>query len=160
MSDLLTAITVVTAVSCGLVGGVFFAFSNFVMKALGRLDPAKGAAAMQSINVTVINPLFMTAVFGTTLVCIVIAVWALTVLDEDYAPYLLGGAALYVIGVAGMTIGFHVPRNNALARVDPHSAEGADVWRRYLREWTAGNHVRTVSGLAAVAALIVALHLG
>jgi len=160
MSDWLTAVTLVTAIGCGLVGGVFFAFSNFVMKALGRLDPANGVAAMQSINIVVITPLFMTALFGTAVACIVVAIGALTDLDESYAPYLLVGAALYVVGVTGMTIGFHVPRNNALARVDPHSAEAADVWRRYLREWTAGNHVRTVSGLAAAIALIIALRVG
>ena len=160
MDDWLSAVTLVTAIGCGLVGGVFFAFSNFVMKALGRLDPANGAAAMQSINVVVITPLFMTALFGTAVACIVVAIAALTALDESYAPYLLIGAALYVVGVTGMTMGFHVPRNNELARVNPHSDEGAAVWSRYLKEWTAGNHVRTISGLAAAAALIIALQMG
>jgi len=44
---------------CGLVGGIFFGFSAFIMKALKRLPPAQGIAAMQCINVTVINPLFI-----------------------------------------------------------------------------------------------------
>ena len=58
-------LTLIWAVGAGLVASIFFAFSTFVMKALNRLPPAQGIAAMQFINVTVINPLFMTAFFGT-----------------------------------------------------------------------------------------------
>lgn len=49
--------------------GVFFAFSTFVMKALGARPLAQGIAAMQSINVAVINRWFMAAFFGTALLC-------------------------------------------------------------------------------------------
>jgi uncharacterized membrane protein len=52
---------------------------------------------------------------------------------------------------------YHVPRNNALAAVDPESAEAADAWSRYLAEWTRGNHVRVAAALAAAALLTVAL---
>ncbi|GAB4198563.1 MAG: hypothetical protein Fur006_48470 [Coleofasciculaceae cyanobacterium] len=53
------------ALGCGLVAGVFFAFSTFVMSALARLQAAQGITAMQSINITAINPPFMVALFGT-----------------------------------------------------------------------------------------------
>jgi uncharacterized membrane protein len=66
-SDWLFGLKLVTALGCGLVGGVFFAFSTFVMRALARLQPKEGIAAMQSINITVINPWFMTALFGTAI---------------------------------------------------------------------------------------------
>lgn len=45
-----------TVVGSALMAGVFFAFSTFVMKALRRLPSPQGIAAMQSINVAVINP--------------------------------------------------------------------------------------------------------
>src|SRR5258705_6992637 len=51
----LTTVTFGTALGAGLVAGVFFAFSSFVMAALARLPPAQAIAAMQSINVTVVN---------------------------------------------------------------------------------------------------------
>jgi len=38
-NQLLFALTLFAALGCGLVGGVFFAFSTFVMKALSRLPP-------------------------------------------------------------------------------------------------------------------------
>jgi uncharacterized membrane protein len=67
------ALTFAAAIGSGVVGGIFYAFSSFVMAALGRLPSAQGAAAMNAINVTVINPTFMIAFMGTTLVCLVLA---------------------------------------------------------------------------------------
>jgi uncharacterized membrane protein len=157
MDGLLFALTLATAVASGLVGGVFFAFSNFVMQALGRLGASEGAAAMQTINITVINPLFMSALFGTGLASLVLLVWGLADLDEPYAGWLIAGGAIYVLGEIVVTMAYNVPRNNALARVNPDSEEGARVWRTYLVEWTRGNHVRTVAGLAACALFAVAL---
>jgi hypothetical protein len=67
MDGLLVALTIVTALGCGLCAGVFFAFSSFVMKALARLPPADAVAAMQAINVVAVTPAFMAALFGTAL---------------------------------------------------------------------------------------------
>ncbi len=50
IDNLLFALTFVSALGCGLMAGVFFAFSAFVMHALARLPPAQGIAAMQSIG--------------------------------------------------------------------------------------------------------------
>jgi uncharacterized membrane protein len=160
MDGLLLGLTLAAVVGAGLVGGVFFAFSNFVMKALGRLRPSEGAAAMQSINITVITPTFMTALFGMGLVSLVLIGWGLADLDEPYAGWLIAAGVIYVIGEIATTGAYHVPRNNALARVDPESEEGARVWSTYLVEWTRMNHVRTVSGLAACALFAVALQAG
>jgi uncharacterized membrane protein len=160
MDGFLFGLTLVAVVGAGLVGGVFFAFSNFVMKALGRLRPSEGASAMQSINITVITPTFMTALFGMGLVSLVLIVWGLVSLDEPYAGWLIAGGVIYVIGEIATTGGYHVPRNNALARVDPETEEGARVWRTYLVEWTRMNHVRTAAGLAAAALFAVALQAG
>ena len=43
-------LTVIAAVGAGVSGGVFFAFSSFIMKALGRLPAAEGISAMNAIN--------------------------------------------------------------------------------------------------------------
>ena len=139
----MSALTVVAAVGCAAMGGVFFAFSAFVMAALRRLPAAQGVAAMQSINVVAVTPLFMTALFGTALACVA------AIVDGEIAA-----GAVYLLGVIAVTIAYNVPRNNALASVDPGSAEAERLWARYLTEWTAANHVRTLSGLAAAALLI------
>ena len=58
---------------------------------------------------------------------------------------------------AVMTVAFHVPRNDTLAALDPSAVGAADAWAIYVREWTVGNHVRTLSGLVASAAFTASL---
>jgi uncharacterized membrane protein len=139
---------------------VFFAFSTFVMKALGRLPAPQGIAAMQSINITVINPLFMLALVGTALACIPVGIIGLLSWGEPYAAYLLAGAVLYPLGAIFTTRAFHIPRNDALAVLDPGRADAARYWAHYLVGWTAWNHVRTIVPLAASALLIGGLLAG
>lgn len=146
-----------TALGCGLVGGVFFAFSTFVMNALARLQPREGIIAMQSINITAINPLFMVALFGTALACLVIAIASLSKLHQPGAVHLLVGSLLYLVGTILVTIAFNVPLNDALAIAKPDSTEGANLWARYLTDWTLWNHIRTIAAFAAAALLTLAL---
>ena len=157
IDDLLFALTFVSALGCGLVAGILYAFSTSVMKALARLPAAQGIAAMQSINITVINPLFMGAFFGTAAACVLVVVFSLSRWNEAGAVYLLSGGLAYLIGTILVTMVFNVPRNNALAAVDPASANGARLWVSYVTSWTAWNHVRTAGALAAAASLTIAL---
>ncbi|MBD2106472.1 anthrone oxygenase family protein [Nodosilinea sp. FACHB-13] len=147
-----------TALGCGLVAGVFFAFSTFVMQALGQQPPAQGIATMQSINITVINPWFMGVLFGTAAGCLGLIAASLTK-GLPGAKYLLIGSLLYLLGTILVTVAFNVPLNDALARVNPDSAEGASFWTKYLASWTLWNHVRTGAALAAAALLTLSLRL-
>jgi uncharacterized membrane protein len=149
--------TLITAIACGLVAGFFFAFSATVMKALARLPAEQGIVAMQSINVVVINPLVMTALFGTALACAVLVVAAFVEWGVAYAAYLLVGGLVYLTGVIFLTGGYHVPRNNALATLDPNDPDAESQWNRYVTTWTAGNHVRTIAPLASATLLTIAL---
>lgn len=153
----LFVLTLVTALGCGLVAGFFFAYSASVMQALARLPAAQGLTGMQSINVAVINPLVMSALFGTALACIAVIVGAVLEWGDPFAVYVLIGGAVYLVGTILLTIAYHVPRNDALATVDPNSPDAERQWTRYLKEWTAANHVRTLSSLAAATLLTIAL---
>ena len=153
----LAVLSFATAVACGLVGGVFFAFSAFVMAALARLPAPQGIAAMQSINVAVINPVFMAAFLGPAVSCLALAALALARWTPA-STWIIAGSLLYLAGTVLVTMLCNVPRNDALAAVAPESADGARVWEGYLASWTAWNHVRTVAALAAAAALTYAYH--
>ncbi|KYF70071.1 anthrone oxygenase family protein [Sorangium cellulosum] len=152
-------LTLVSALGSGLMAGTFFAFSTFVMGALARLPPAQGIAAMQSINVVVLNPVFLGVFTGTAATCVLLVIAALLTWVKPGAGWALAGGLLYVVGTFIETLTFHVPRNNALAAVDPASAESARRWADYITSWTAGNHVRTAAALVAAAALTVGLWL-
>ncbi len=158
MTDrLLFLTTLLSALGCGLVAGAFFAFSAFVMAALDRLPPAQGIAAMKSINVTAVTFWFMGAIFGTAVLCLVLAVLSVRMWGEPGSAFLLAGALIYLVITVGVTIAFNVPLNDALAMVDADSTEGAAKWATYVPDWTAWNHVRTVGALLATASLIAGL---
>jgi uncharacterized membrane protein len=157
MSGLAEAATMITAIGCGLVGGVFFAFSTFVMAALRRLPAAQGIAAMQSINVLAVTPAFMTALFGTAVASLALIGWTATSPDEWPVATVLAGGGLYLVGTVGVTIAANVPLNNRLARLGAESPDAADRWAEYVTSWTRWNHVRTVAALAAAVLLTIAL---
>jgi uncharacterized membrane protein len=150
---------VLAAVGAGLIAGTFFAFSTFVMRALEKLPPAQGIAAMQSINIVVINPWFMTAFMGTLLLSAGAAVASLVRWHDPGAGWVVAGAALYVAGTFLVTMVFNVPRNDALAKVTPTTVEAARLWVAYLSAWTAWNHVRTIAALGAMLAFTIAFRL-
>jgi uncharacterized membrane protein len=154
---LLFALTFLAALGCALVAGIFLAFSSFVMGALARISPPSGIAAMQAINVVVLNPLFLGLFMGTALACAVLFVYALMHRQAPGALYLAAGSVCYVVGTFGVTMVFNVPRNNALARLEPSGVEAAGFWRGYVSGWTMWNHVRTIAGLVAAALLVWAL---
>ena len=56
MNSVTTVTAILALLGSGIVGGVFYAFSSFVMKALARVPSEEGIAAMQSTNVVVISP--------------------------------------------------------------------------------------------------------
>jgi uncharacterized membrane protein len=157
MSDLKSILIVVSALGSGLVGGIFFAFSSFIMKALARVPPAQGIAVMQSINLTVLNTWFFGVFFGTGACCLALGISSLFRWEKPAACYLLAGSLLYLIGTIIVTIACNVPLNDALAAVDPSSADAGRVWTDYLKKWTAWNHLRTGAALAAAALFIVGL---
>ena len=157
MVKLLPTLTFIAAIGSGVVGGVFFAFSNFVIAALARLPVPSGIAAMNSINVTVITSTFMTALFGTGLICLVLIAGAIMDWSQPGSFWLLAGAVIYLVGNPVVTMVFNVPLNDALAVVDPASANGAAVWANHLNQWVMWNHCRTVTAIVAMACFIMAL---
>ncbi len=155
--NLLITLTFLASLGCGLIAGLFFVFSVTVMKAFARLPSAEGIAAMQSINVAIINPIFLTVFFGTAAACTLVIIASLLHWRESGAVYLILGSVLYLVGSFLVTVVFNVPKNNALASVSPADPGSARLWASYLDKWTTWNHVRTVAALAAMALLVIGL---
>jgi uncharacterized membrane protein len=150
-------LTLLAALGSALIGGVFFGFSTFIMRALARLPTAAGIAAMQQINVAVINPWFLVPFVGTAVAGAALAGWGVVVWGEGEARWRAVGGALYVVGTFLVTIRFNVPLNDALAAVAPEEERAVAVWEDYLVRWTWWNHVRTVAAIAAAGWLCLAL---
>jgi uncharacterized membrane protein len=155
---MMTLILFAAAIGSALIGGVFFAFSTFVMRALAQIPDAQGIVAMQRINVVVLNPLFLGVFIGTAALSLALIVYSVCYWSAPDSPLLLLGSVAYLVGAFGVTLLCNVPRNNHLATVDPHSPAGIAYWRAsYLIEWVLWNHVRTMASLLAAVLLIFAL---
>ena len=148
---MLTAVTLLLCIGAGVVGGVFFAFSSFVMKALAQLPANQGVAAMQRINVVVLNPLFLGVFLGTALLAVACIVVSVLIWSTPRSVLLLASGLLYLIGTLVVTMAFNVPRNERLARLNPESAQAAEYWVHYVRDWSLWNHARSVASVVSAA---------
>lgn len=153
---LLDVARAVAVAGTGLMAGVFFAFSVMVMPALRRQPAKRGIRIMQAINATANTPLFGVVFVLPGLACIVVAIGAFADQADAGAGLSLVGALSYLVGAIGLTLVYHVPRNNRLDAVDPDDPTAAQAWMRYLGEWVPMNHVRTAASLIAS----VTLYLG
>lgn len=152
---LLTIAIVTAALGSGLIAGLFFAFSTFIMQALALRPPAEGMAAMVSIDRVILRSLFMPVFFGTALLGAVIAIYALVV-PTPASPWLIAAALIYLLANIAVTMLWNVPLNNAIERADP-AADNSALWAHYLDRWTKWNHVRTIACLVASGLFIGAL---
>ncbi|SCX34063.1 DUF1772 domain-containing protein [Mycolicibacterium fluoranthenivorans] len=134
-----------TTIGSAAVGGIFYAFSSFVMPGLDRTGAADAATAMRGVNAEAqANAPFLALFFGTTLLAMVLGALAIMQWGRPGSGYLVAGAALAVLP-ALITIAFNVPLNDKL--------DGGLDWRAYLGPWTAWNHARTVTALLGAALL-------
>lgn len=140
-----TALLWVGAIGCAVIGGVYFAFSTFIMAAFATLDRAAAMSAMSAINDVILKSLFMPLFFGTTIVSLAIAVVAILRWDAPGSLVALIAGVVLVVGMFVITAVFNVPLNNELVATAPDSSQAADVWARYLKDWVFWNHVRTVA---------------
>ena len=149
------AASLLGALGTGIIGGIFYGFSSFIMAALGRLAPDRATDAMNAINVTVITPSFLGWFVGMALVCTLLMIGAAFHWQELAAKFVIAASLAYIAGTFGVTMFLNVPLNDQLAAVD--AAQVSTLWPRYLDVWTMWNTVRTVCALVSSALFMLAL---
>jgi uncharacterized membrane protein len=140
------------AIGCGLMAGIYFAFSTFIVRALAGLGHAQGAAAMNAINADIVRSWFLPLFLGTTLASLALAGLGLFRIGTPGALAMAGGGLAYVFGMFLVTMVFSVPLNNALA-----AGATEPLWEQYVRQWMLWNHVRTFASTGACGLFILAL---
>jgi uncharacterized membrane protein len=160
VSTTLELLVIATALCSGLVAGSFFIISAFIMRALADLAPQAGTKAMQALNVRAVTPVFMTALFGTALLCLLTASWAVVGANGASRLLVVGGTLGYLLGCLLVTIARNVPLNNRLAAVTAGTPDADSVWAHYQVAWTRWNTVRTVAATAGSTLLVVAAAYG
>jgi uncharacterized membrane protein len=150
-------LSIFAAVGSGAMGGLLFAFSNFVMKSIALQPIESGIRTMQAINIHILNPLFFTLFLGTALAAGALAFDCLFGSSRAGTSFVLLGSAFYLVGTLGVTLAFNVPLNNTLATQHPNTPEAAQFWSTYVAAWLKWNHVRTFAALAAAVAYVLAI---
>ena len=148
-SSLITALLWTAALGSGLIAGIYFAFSVFIMQAFGKIDASQSIAAMNSINETILRSLFMPLFFGSSIISVLLVIVAFANWGEAGAELTLIAGAVYFAGMFVCTVVFNAPLNNSLVRLDSKSDDASQIWSRYLVTWTRWNHLRTVSSLVS-----------
>ena len=138
-----------------LVGGVFMAFSDFIMRALIRTSGTGGAEAMHVINREVFRWVFMVLFIGLAPASLGMALYGLIFIGGAAGLILAIAGLIYLIGCFGVTVCFNVPLNNRLARMSLSDPEANSFWQKtYVPRWTLWN---TVRGLACVLSAVLML---
>ncbi|MFY0409260.1 anthrone oxygenase family protein [Solicola sp. PLA-1-18] len=155
MTDLWRLLTAATTIGTAASGGALLTYSTFTTTGLARLPASQGMAAMQQLNLAAPRSAgFMTVLFLPAALTVALAVHALATRPGG-AWLVVTATAVHVVGVVGVTVLFHVPRNDALASMDP--VADAARFGPWLEAWVAGNHVRTASGLLSSVLLALSL---
>jgi uncharacterized membrane protein len=149
-------ITQFAIIAYALVGGVFLAFSDFIMRSLAQTSGIGGSEAMQVINREVFRWAFMTLFLGLAAVSLFLVAFGLTSLDGTARTMIVLAGAVYLIGSFGVTIRFNVPMNEMLAGMETAHEITKMYWTEvYLPRWTFWNSVRAVACVASSILLMI-----
>lgn len=141
-----------------LVGGVFLAFSDFIMRSLALTGGHGGVEAMQVINREVFRWIFMALFLGMAALSVAVAAYGAFGLSGHAGTLIMTAGLVYLIGCFGVTIFFNVPMNEALAGMDMSSGTTQDYWvQTYVPRWTFWNSVRTVACVMSATLLLLGL---
>ncbi len=139
-----------------VVSGVFSAFSEFIMSALRKAEPASGIEVMQHINREVIQTQFVAGILSITIFSVLFALYALAVFEGFALVTLILAPLAYLPTVFLMTMFGNVPMNYKLERLDHTTAEAKTYWAEYGRAWTRLNHVRSLGSIVTAGLYIIA----
>lgn len=158
MRSVQAAALVAAVVTVGLMAGLFAAFSYAVMPGLRRVDDRAFVAAMQQINVAIVNPWFLTCFLGGLGFTALAGVLHLDAGSRPVLPWIAAGFVLYAAALA-ITGRVNVPLNNALAAAgEPDRiADPGAVRRQFEARWVRFNVARTVTSTVAFGCLAWAL---
>lgn len=152
------SVLVLAGTLTALIAGLFYAFSVAVNGALHRLRDSEYVAAMQSINVVIVRPVFLLTFFGPVLL-LPLSAYLQSASSPSRVVLLAVASVLYIAGTIGVTMAGNVPLNNRLARLDMgRSSDGeiAEFRTHFEGPWNRLHSVRTSASIAATILVFIA----
>ncbi len=155
-------LVLVSIISTGLMGGLFFGWMVTVIPGLRVIDDTTYIATMQSINVKIVNPAFVIPFILTPALLAIAGLFEYRIGHQRRAGLLWASALTYVVGVLAVTAGGNIPLNNALDAFDLESASPSLALNErsgYEGPWNRWHLARTIAasvsfGIAAASAVV------
>ena len=139
--------------SFGFIGGVYFAFSFFVMQSLNKVSHSEAIRTMNSINSVIIKSPFMFLFLFSSFIALIIF------LENLFLYKLISNEGLasviFLVGMFLCTAIKNVPLNNKLADFNESSCNPKIEWNYYYNNWIRWNHIRTASCFLSTVLILV-----
>ena len=127
-------------VTSGLLAGLYFAYAVSVMPALKRMPDQVFVDVMNTINVVIVNPVFLLLAFlGAPVTAVAYLFWG-------QPGCAIVGAVLGVVTLL-ISFAFNIPLNNALAKDNQREP--------FEEKWVRWNAVRFLTGTGSLVALLL-----
>jgi len=148
-----------TAITTGLIAGLFYSWSCGITQGLGKLPDASYLGAFQSINREIQKPWFFISFLGTVLLLPVSAWLCYRSHQQTSFLFMLTASLLYIIGVFGVTIAGNIPLNEMVDKTNLQSISVetiAEIRKSFEPKWNQLNNIRTLCAIASLACTIMA----
>ena len=143
----------VAIISFGFIGGVYFAFSFFVMHSLNKHNPSEAIKIMNSINQVILKSPFIILFFFSSFIALVLFIDNLIsktlISDQGFA------SLIFVVGMFLCTALKNVPLNRKLNDFHDSKNDPEAEWMYYYKHWLKWNHVRTASCFISMLLLVL-----
>ena len=155
MMSLLVWLDKVAIISFGFIGGVYFAFSFFVMQSLKETSASDAIRTMNTINLVILKSPFMILFFFSSFIAFLLFLENLILYklmsNEGFA------SLIFLLGMFICTATKNVPLNNKLADFDFNDSNcNPEIeWNDYYTYWIKWNHVRTTSCFTSMVLLLI-----
>lgn len=148
----------VVLIAYAALGGVFLAFSDFMMRSLNLVRNQSGIEAMQVINIEIMRSIFMVLFMGLAVISVLLVVYAWLYVDGTPGRLIMLSGVVYIAGVFALTAAGNVPLNNTLAGLEPQTRAALAFWKEsYMTRWISLNSARTIGCFLASGLMLGAL---
>ena len=146
--------------SCSLVTGFIFTYAIVVMPGLSKLSDKEFLRAFQVTDAIIQNkqPLFMFTWIGSIAAVLGLIFSSITYVDLSEAWLILLIAAIYLIGVQGITISIHLPLNNHVQKLNLEELNDEALKQERLNfenKWNLFNIIRTTIAFFVTSMLLI-----
>lgn len=161
MDNLQTIALMMATLTMGLAAGVYLLYMFAIMPGLGRTDDRTFVGSFQQIDTSIVGPFLLVFFLGPFVFAVLAIVVHLGDDNRSALTWIAIGLVLHLV-VAAVTIGVHVPLNDAIkAAGDPSQIDNVAEVRDRFNEarWIQWNAVRSLAATSAFACLAWALTL-